>query len=91
MDSLPDWSTWLLAAAVLAVFVWFFAMTGVELFRRSRRLIGLIQDWPQARRRMVEAEARAGGRYPWWFRMLRVLLVLAMIALAAVLIWRRFS
>ena len=32
MDGLPDWSTWLLAAAVLAVFVWFFAMTGVELF-----------------------------------------------------------
>ena len=39
----------------------------------------------------VEAEVRAGGRYPLWFRAVRVLLVLALIALCVLMIWRRFG
>lgn len=62
-----------------------------SLFGYSRSLLGMIQNWPQIRRAMVEAEVRAGGRYPWWFRAIRVTLILAMIGLVAVIIWRKFG
>lgn len=86
-----DWSTWLLALAVLALFVTFFWLVGRALLDYARRLIGIIQNWPQIRRSMVEAEARAGGRYPLWFRAVRVLLIVALIGLLALLLWRRFG
>jgi hypothetical protein len=91
MSELPDWTIWLLAAAVIALFAWFFWSTGVEMLRFSGRLTGLIQNWPQVRRAMVEQEARAGGRFPLWYRAARVVLVLAMVGFAAYFIWRRFS
>ncbi len=85
-----DWSTWLLALAVIALFVAFFWLVGRALLDYARRLVEIIQNWPQIRRGMVEAEVRAGGRYPLWFRAVRVLLIVALIGLAALLLWRRF-
>ncbi len=91
MSGLPDWPTWVLAAAVAALFVLYFAWVARSMFGSARRLIDTIQNWPQARRAMVEAEVKAGGRYPFWFRAMRVLLILSMLALVALLIWRRFT
>jgi hypothetical protein len=91
MDSQPDWMVWLLALAVCALFGFFFWHVGVGLFDYGRRLIDTIQNWPQIRRAMVEAEARSGGRYPLWFRTVRVSLVLAMIGLMVLLVWRKLG
>jgi hypothetical protein len=91
MSDLPDWTIWLLGAGVLALFGWFFWFTGKAMLGSARQLIGTIQNWPQIRRAMVEAEVRSGGRYPFWFRAVRVLLILALIGLLALLLWRRLS
>ena len=85
------WVWWIVAALVTALFIAYFAFVGRELFGTMRSLVATIQNWPQIRRAMVEAEAKAGGRYPFWFRAIRVTLVLAMIGLAAVLVWRKFT
>jgi uncharacterized membrane protein YqiK len=90
-SGLPDWTVWVLAAVVAGLFGWFFWHTGVSLYRSGRQVVDLIQNWPQVRREMVEAEVRSGGRYPLWFRAVRVLLVLAMIGFAIVLIWRKLG
>jgi hypothetical protein len=82
---------WLLALAVCALFAAFFWHVAVELFGTGRRLISMIQNWPQTRRALVDAEARSGGRYPFWFRAVRVFLVLATIGLAALLVWRKLG
>jgi hypothetical protein len=82
---------WILAAVVAGIFVWFFWHTSVSLYRYMRHVVDFIQNWPQIRRRMVEAEAQNGGRYPLWFRAIRVLLILAMIGFAALLVWRKFA
>ena len=91
MGGWPDWTLWALAAAVLALFVLYFAFVGRTLFSYSRRLIDTIQNWPQIRRAMVDAEAKAGGRYPFWYRAVRVLLVVAMIGLLAFYAWYKFG
>jgi len=91
MSSGENWVWWIVAALVAGVFVAFFLFVGRELLGYMRSLVSTIQNWPQTRRAMVEAEARAGGRYPLWFRAIRVSLVLAAVGLAAVLIWRRFT
>lgn len=91
MSSLPDWTIWPLAAAIVALFGWFFWHVGASMIETLRRLGTTIQNWPQIRRAMTEAEAKAGGRYPWWFRTIRVLLIVAMIGLCAFLVWRKFS
>ena len=88
---MPDWTVWGLAAVVAGIFAWFFWHSAVTLYRYLRQVVDLIQNWPQVRRRMVEAEAQTGGRYPLWFRATRVLLVLAMIAFAALLVWRKIA
>ncbi len=89
MSSMPDWSVWALGLGVAALFVWFFWATGAAMLRYGRRLLIIIEEWPQTRRAMAEAEAQAGGRFPLWLRALRVVLVLAMLALVALLVWRR--
>ena len=91
MSGWPDWTLWALAAAVLALFVLYFAFVGRTLFSYGRRLIDTIQNWPQIRRAMVDAEAKAGGRYPFWYRAVRVLLVVAMIGLLAFYAWYKFG
>ena len=91
MTGQPDWVVWLPALAVCALFGWFFWHVATGLLGYSRQLIHTLQHWPEIRRAMVEAEARAGGRYPPWFRAVRVTLVLAMIALMAMLLWRKLS
>jgi hypothetical protein len=91
MSGWPDWTTWLLAAAVCALLLWYFWHTAASLFGYARRLVGTIQNWPQIRRDMVAAEAKAGGRYPLWFRLVRVFLVLAMIGLMVLIVWRKFG
>jgi uncharacterized membrane protein YqiK len=91
MSGMPDWIAWILAALLVVLFGLFFWHTGVALYRSARHLIDTIQNWPQIRRAMVDAEARSGGRYPLWFRAVRVLLVLAMLGFAALLIWRKLA
>jgi hypothetical protein len=91
MDEMPDWGVWILAAAVAALFLWFFWHVGTGMLAYGRQFVGMIQNWPQIRRAMVEAEVRAGGRYPLWFRAIRVFLVLAMICLAILLVWRKVT
>ena len=61
MSEGPDWTLWLLAAAVLALFGGYFLWVGRTMFGSARQLIDTIQNWPQIRRAMVEAEAKAGG------------------------------
>ena len=91
MSELPDWTVWLLAVAVIALFGWFFWHTATAMLDAARLLIGTIQNWPQIRRRMVEAEVRSGGRYPLWFRAVRAGLILALIGLLALLLWRKLE
>jgi len=91
MSGMPDWIAWILAALLLALFAVFFWHTAVGLFRSGRQLIATIQDWPQIRRAMTEAEAQSGGRYPLWFRAVRVLLIFALVVFAALLVWRKFA
>jgi hypothetical protein len=91
MSGWPDWTVWVLAAGVLALFVGYFVFVGRTLLGSGRRLIDTIQNWPQIRRAMVEAEAKAGGRYPFWFRAVRVLLIVAMIGLLAFYARYKFS
>ena len=91
MSSGPDWFWWIVAAVVAGLFIAYFVFVGRTLLGHFGSLVSTIQNWPQIRRAMVEAEARAGGRYPLWFRAIRVTLVLAMVGLAAFLIWRKFT
>lgn len=91
MSEAPDWVWWLVGAGVLLLFVWYFVSTATRIWGALRRLVDLIQNWPQYRRAMVEAEARAGGRHPLWLRIVRVLLILAMVLLCATLVWNRLS
>ena len=91
MGGMPDWTVWILAAGIVLIFIWFFWDTARTLYQVVRRLVGTIQNWPQVRRDMTEAEARSGGRYPVWYRAIRVLLVLAMIGLGALLVWRKIA
>jgi len=91
MAGQPEWTVWLLAAAVGALFLGVFGYLLASFFRDGRRLIDTIQNWPQIRRAMVEAEARSGGRYPLWFRLVRVFLILAMVGLLALVLWRRLG
>ncbi len=86
-----DWFVWLLAIAVAALFLGYFWWTGRTIIASFRRIAQFIEDWPQTRRAMVEAEARSGGRYPLWFRLARIALVLALVALVVILLWRRFG
>lgn len=85
------WVWWLVAAAVAAGFIAYFLFIGRELFGSMRSVVSTIQNWPQIRRSMVEAEAKAGGRYPFWFRAVRVTLILAMVGLMIFLVWRKFT
>ncbi len=91
MSGPDDWASWALAGLVVAVFAAYFAWVGCSLSASVRRLIDTIQNWPQIRRAMVEAEVRAGGRYPLWFRALRVMTILALVGLVALLVWRKFA
>ena len=76
MSEIPNWTVWLLAAAVTALFVWFFWHTARSLLDWFASTVRTIRNWPQTRRAMVEAEVRAGGRYPWWYRAARMIIVL---------------
>jgi len=91
MSDLPDWTVWLLAVALLALFGWYFWHVATTMWHAGRSIIATIQDWPQTRRAMVEAEARNGGRYPFWFRAARVVLILALIGLLLLLMWRKLG
>ena len=91
MSEMPDWTVWPLAAAVLALFAWFFRHVAIGIWRYGRALVGMIQNWPQIRRAMTEAEVRSGGRYPLWFRAVRVSLLVALTGLVLFLVWRRFG
>lgn len=91
MSSGPDWIWWLVAALLVAGFAWYFWHAGRSIWKGFRAVIDTIQNWPQVRRAMAEAEARGGGRYPFWLRAVRGALVLAMIGLVSVLLWRKFS
>ena len=91
MSDMPDWTIWLLGVALVALFGWFFWHTASVMLDAGRRVVATIQNWPQIRRAMVEAEVRSGGRYPFWFRAVRVLLILALIGLLALLLWRKLA
>jgi hypothetical protein len=91
MSEIPDWAVWPLAVAVVALFVWYFWHTARTMFEWFTTVVRMIQNWPQTRRAMVEVEARAGGRYPWWYRAARLSLVLAMVLFAAYFIYRLFQ
>jgi hypothetical protein len=91
MSQFPDWATWLLALVVAALFIWFFWHTGRVMLDMCLTIVRTIQNWPQTRRAMAEAEARAGGRYPWWYRAIRVFLVVCVVLLAGYLIYRRLQ
>lgn len=86
-----DWLGWLLIVAVVALFVGYFWWTGGAMLNAFRALLAFIENWPQTRRAMVEAEARSGGRYPLWFRLARILILLALFALLIVVFWRKFG
>lgn len=86
-----DWLVWLLAISVVVLFVAYFWWTGGALIGSFRRLLQIIEDWPQTRRAMVEAEARSGGRYPLWLRLARVGTLLTLVVLVAIILWRRFG
>jgi hypothetical protein len=89
MSEIPDWTVWLLAAAIAALFIWYFWHVGHSLVEWFISTVRMIQNWPQTRRALVEAEARAGGRYPRWYRAARVVILLSVVALAAYLIYTR--
>jgi hypothetical protein len=91
MSDITDWTTWLLAGAVVLVFALYFWFTGRHMFDAARRLIHTIRHWPEIRRSMVEAEVRAGGRYPLWYRLVRVSLIAGLIGLLAFVVWRKFA
>ena len=91
MSGTEDWFWWIVAAAVAALFIGYFVFVGRELFGHFRSLVNTIQNWPQTRRALVEAEARAGGRHPFWLRAVRVTLILATIGLVAVMLWRKLG
>lgn len=86
-----DWLVWVLAIAVLSLFVAYFWWSGRTIIASFRRLLQIVEDWPQTRRAMVEAEARSGGRHPLWLRLARVVVVLALVALVIIILWRRFG
>jgi hypothetical protein len=91
MSDMPDWTAWIIGLALAGLFGFFFWHTGLSLFRTTRALVSSIQNWPQTRRAMTEAEAKSGGRYPLWYRAIRVFLVVAMIAFAVLLVWRKLA
>jgi hypothetical protein len=91
MNEGPDWTLWLLIVAVVALFGGYFIWVVRTMFGSFRRLIETIQNWPQTRRAMVEAEAKAGGRFPFWYRAVRVLLVVSLIGLLAFYAWYKFG
>ena len=91
MTSGSDWFWWIVAALVAALFGAFFVLTGAHIISSVRTLVSTIQNWPQIRRAMVEAEARRGGRYPFWLRAVRATLILSMIGLMAYVVWRRMA
>lgn len=92
MSALPDWTIWALAAAVTALLLIYFLAVGRAILTTARWLIEMIQNWPQIRRAMVEAEVQSsGGRYPLWFRAARVFVVLAIIVLTGIMLWRLFG
>lgn len=61
------------------------------MFTSLKFLVGFVQNAPERRREQALAEAKAGGRYPLWYRALRVLLPLALVALLFVLFWQRLT
>jgi len=91
MTEIADWTTWLLAVAVLLLFGAFFWFTGVHMIDYASRLIHTIQHWSEIRRAMVEAEVRAGGRYPFWFRLVRGSLLVGLVGLMVLVVWRKFA
>jgi hypothetical protein len=88
MGELPDWTIWILAAAVLALFGWFFWHVGASLVTGFVLMVRLIQNWPQLRRERTEAEAQSGGRWPLWYRAARLAVLLALAGLVAYQFWR---
>ena len=91
MIDMPDWTVWLLALALVGLFGWYFWHTGSMMLEFTRRVVATIQNWPEIRRAMAEAEAQSGGRYPLWFRAARVGLILALVCLLALLVWRKLA
>lgn len=91
MSDIPIWSVWLLALVVVGLVVWYFWHTAGLLLALSRRLVVTIQSWPETRRQLAEAEAQAGGRHPLWLRTVRFSLIATMVALCALLVWRKFG
>jgi hypothetical protein len=91
MSGGADWIWWIVGAAIAAGFAWYFWTVGAAIVRSVIQLVQTIQNWPQTRRAMVEAEVRAGGRYPLWFRAARVVIILALLGLLAYTAWCRFS
>ena len=88
---MSNWAAWAMAGGVIVIVVWYFWQTGAAIVTTIRRLRDMVQNWPQIRRDMTEAEVRAGGRYPVWFRAARVILIMALIALALLLVWRKLT
>jgi len=91
MTSGSDWFWWVVAALVAGLLGAYFLFTGAVMISSFRRLVETVQNWPQVRRAMVEAEARSGGRYPFWLRAARVTVVLSAIALVAYMVLRRIG
>lgn len=91
MTGEPNWFWWVVAFFVAGLFGAFFFFAGAAIISRFRALVTTIQNWPQIRRAMVDAEARSGGRYPFWLRAARVTVVLAAIALVAYILLRRIG
>ena len=87
MSEMPDWTVWILAAGLVVLFGWFFWHTGASMIKAIQLIIQFIETWPERRRAFTEAEARAGGRFPFWYRAARVLVLTALVVLLAYFVW----
>ena len=90
MSAFQDWWVWLLAIGVILLFGWYFWRTAGTIIQSIRQVGATIENWPLIRRAQIEAEIRTpGGRYPLWFRAIRVLLIAVLIVGAAWLVLHR--
>ncbi|MCB9993798.1 MAG: hypothetical protein H6873_09100 [Hyphomicrobiaceae bacterium] len=91
MQQSPDWSFWLLVAGVFVVLVAYAIHFVWHGSSQIKGLVSFVNRTPERRRLAAEREAKAGGRYPLWYRALQTTFIVAAIALAAYALYARFA